>query len=673
MSKQQLKQSRRRQSRRRQSRKRPIPKPNAWKISPRQVSWRQIFRRQQLAPNLLSTSCLLLIIYLLLTSRLVLPAWSQANSLGASASSEATSGIVLSEPNTGANRLLPGPLSVSTEEIAIAPIYLDGRTLFYVSAPDVDGQQPAEARAQEIQTRLNEVARSQTEPLSTQVQTDEPSNLPIVTAGDRTLLTVTQLDAQVAGYANASDRAITIANDIQIALRRYITERQSKFWQQQAITAAGILLAAISIQFVINQISQRVKRRQERLLSAKTQLRDSNWTDANWDSSTTDAHPTPPLVEVLTTVNFNTVFDQVKARLDNHQKRKLNELLRVLLVFLQVALWTGALLWILALFPYSRWLTALLLLWIRVPGRILLTLGIAYLAVRFSSLAIDKTVVALQEGTHWGPQKSKRLSLRFSTFSQVAKGLAGSVIFSITILKILSIAGVQVAPLLAGAGIIGVGISLAAQSLIKDFINGFFILFEDHYGVGDVITVGDLSGLVELLNLRITQLRDSEGRLITIPNSQINIVQNASKDWAQVDLSIRIAPTAELEKAIALVKQTAIALSEDPNWQRSILEPPDILGVESLDHTGVAIRLWLKTQPLKQWPVARELRARIKQAFDQAGIVMGVPQERIEVRLSNRQASELQTIEDISDASKETTPYEKPTAAAESHPPEIPT
>ena len=585
---------------------------------------------------------------------LALPNWSQsANSTTspAPASEDSPSSIVLSEPNTGASRLLPGPLSVTAEEIAIAPIYLDGRTLFYVSAPDVDGQHPAEARAQEIQTRLNRIARSQTERLTTQVEIDEPSNLPIVTVEDQTILTVTQLDAQVAGYADARDRAQAIASDIQTALQSYLTERQPNFWQQQAKIAVGILLCAALIQFILARISQRVKHRQARLVNVGTQLGSSR------------SHPINPLVEVLSTGSFNTVFDQVKARLDNRQKRKLNELLRVFLIVFQIVLWTTALLWILSLFPYSRWLATLSLLWIRVPGRILLAIGIAYIAVRISSLAIDKIVIALQEGTQWSPEKSRRLSLRFSTFSQVAKGIAGSVIFSITILQILSISGIEVGPLLAGAGIIGVGISLAAQSLIKDFINGFFILFEDHYGVGDVITVGDLSGSVESLNLRITQLRDTEGRLITIPNSQISIVQNASKDWAQVDLSIRIAPSADLEKAIARIKQTAIALSEDPNWQRSILEPPDILGVEALDHTGIAIRLWLKTQPLQQWAVARELRARIKQALDEDKIVMGLPQERIEIRLSDGAASL---------AENRQTPQTL-TEAAQSPPPETPT
>lgn len=580
----------------------------------------------------------------LLTICFALPVWSQSSS---STTEGTASSIVLSDPSTGANRLLPGPLSVTAEEIAIAPIYLDGRTLFYVSAPDVDGQQPAEERAQEIQIRLNEVARAQTEPLSAQVQIDEPSNLPIITVGEQTVLTVTQLDAQVAGYANARDFAQSVAEDIQLALSRYLTERQPAFWQQQAKVGAGILLSAGLLQFIFSRISFRVKRRQARLVNLGSQI------------GSAPSNPTNPFVEVFSTGSFNTAFDQVKARLDNRQKRKLNELLRVLIIFLEVALWASTALWLLSLFPYSRWLTALLLLWIRVPGEILLALGVAYIVLRISSLAIDKTVIALQEGTRWGPEKSRRLSLRFSTFSQVAKGIVGSVIFGLALLQILSILGVEIGPVLAGAGIIGVGISLAAQSLIKDFINGFFILFEDHYGVGDVITVGDLSGFVESLNLRITQLRDTEGRLITIPNSQIGIVQNASKDWAQVDLSVRIAPTANLDKAIALVKQTALALSEDPNWQRSILEPPEILGVESLDYTGVAIRLWLKTQPLQQWPVARELRARIKQAFDEAGVVLGVPQERIEIRLSDRQILDSLSVE--------------ATEAAEYHPPETPT
>ena len=589
---------------------------------------------------------------LLLASLLAQPSYSQSSSPQASpqpdSPAESTApGIVLSEPTSGVNRLLPGPLSVTAEQTAIAPIYLDGRTLFYVSAPEVEGQQPAEERAQEIQNRLYEIARSQKdEPLSVEAQIDEPSNLPIIVVGDRTLLTITQLDAQISGYADARDRANAVANEVQTALQLYISERQPKFWQRQLQKAVVIVGSAIILQLLANRFGLRLRRRQQRLTSVKNQIDE---VQQRWPNS---------LVEVLYTGGFNTVLDQLKARLDNRQKRKLNELLRGLLIVFQIGLWAGVLLWLLALFPYSRWLTTLSLLWIQIPAKILLAAGIAYAALRISSFAIDRTIFTLQAGTHWGPEKSQRLSLRFSTFSQVAKGIAGAIIFGLLVLIILSLSGVQVGPLLAGAGIIGVGISLAAQSLIKDFINGFFILFEDHFGVGDVITVGSFSGSVESLNLRITQLRDSEGRLITIPNSQISIVQNASKDWAQVDLSIRVAPSADMGRAIALIKQSAIALSEDSQWQKAILEPPDILGIEAIDGSGVAVRLFMKTQPLQQWPVARELRARIKQALDQANIDMGLPQERIEIRLSDRLNETL---------------HQQITQAAESHPPETPT
>ncbi|MGB3573872.1 MAG: mechanosensitive ion channel family protein, partial [Phormidesmis sp.] len=269
--------------------------------------------------------------------------------------------------------------------------------------------------------------------------------------------------------------------------------------------------------------------------------------------------------------------------------------------------------------------------WIEIPAQMLLIAGVGYLMLRLVSLVADKTFLALQEGAHWAPEASERLSLRLLTFSQVTKGIAAAVIFGIVILTMLSTAGIQVGPLLAGAGIIGVGISLAAQSLIKDIINGFLILLEDQFGIGDVIAVGEIAGSVEALNLRITQLRDTEGRLITIPNSQIGIVQNLSKDWSQVDLFISVEPSSDLNEALSILKTTATDMAEDSDWQQLILEPPDLLGVESIDSTGVTLRLLLKTQPLKQWPVARELRARIKHAFDQAGISTGVPQEKLAI------------------------------------------
>ena len=287
--------------------------------------------------------------------------------------------------------------------------------------------------------------------------------------------------------------------------------------------------------------------------------------------------------------------------------------------------------------------------WLKIPAQILLLSGVAYVVVRLISLIIDKVSLALQEGAHWAPEQSQRFSLRFSTFSQVAKGIAGVAVMAVTVLVSLAIAGIQIAPLLAGAGIVGIGISLAAQSLIKDIINGFLILFEDHFGIGDVVSIDGLTGVVEHVNLRITQLRDTEGRLITIPNSQISIVQNLSMDWAQVDLSITVAHQNDLGEVLGVLKAIATDLSKEPEWQRLILEPPDILGVEALDYKGITVRIFLKTQPLQQWPVARELRQRIKTTFDSKGIAIGIPQEQITVhREPNSQMSESESLEEVS-------------------------
>lgn len=506
---------------------------------------------------------------------------------------------------------------------ALAPVYLDGRTIFYVSAPVVDGQYPAEARAQKIQSRFNRFAEEQlSNNQQIDITIDGPTQLPIITVDDEQFLTVTNLDAQFSGHGTPGLYAIALKSDIEAALERYRLERQPAFIQQQARMSAVLVGGMLLLLWISDRLYKRLKRRQVGFNRKDTQLGEAS------------RQMRPPLLESALLDRVDSVFDLLKAQLDNRQKRKLNEMAIGLLWLLRAGVLIGGVLWILALFPYSRWLTTLALYWISVPARLLLIAGVAYGVLRFVSLVVDKVCLALQEGVQWAPETSARLSLRFFTFSQVAKGVIGSVIFAVAVLAMLATAGVRVGPLIAGAGIIGIGISLAAQSLIKDIINGFLILLEDHFGVGDVIAVGDsdrIIGMVETINLRITQLRNMEGRLITIPNSQISIVQNLSKDWSQVDLSITVAPTTDLTVALSVLEATAVDMAKDSHWQQQILEPPDSLGVEAIDSTGITLRLLLKTQPLKQWIVARELRQRLKVALDEAGVRVGVPREQLEI------------------------------------------
>ena len=554
---------------------------------------------------------------------LALPTFAQLNPVNPAQSGNSANPPSQTAPKPAINRLVPNQLVVASEPVDAAPIYLDGRTLFRISALPVKGQRPAEARAQEIQQRLNTITqqiakRGVNYPPSVTVSVDEASNLPIISVNDQQLLTVTNLDAQLHSYASSSALAQNFVEVLRTAFQRYAQERSPKFLQRQAQKTIGIIVAALLLQLGAKRIVARLRRRQSRLTSAKTHLGSSRTRN--------------PVVETQAAVGLNTVFDQIKARLDNHQKRKLNETAWGLISLFQVLLWAGSLIWVLSLFPYSRWLATLLLQWSEVPAKIFLLCGLAYILLRLSSLVIDRASLALQEGVQLAPDQSQRLSLRFSTFSQSAKGLVGVLILAATGISALAVAGVQIAPLLAGAGIAGIGVSLAAQSLIKDLINGFLILLEDHFGIGDVVSIGGLTGSVEYINLRITQLRDSEGRLITIPNSQIDIVQNLSKDWAQVDLKVTVSPESDLNKVIDLLNSIATNLAEEADWQRYILEPPELLGVDALDYTGITLRLFLKTQPLKQWAVARELRRRIRDTFEKEGIDMGLAQGQVIVR-----------------------------------------
>jgi small conductance mechanosensitive channel len=207
----------------------------------------------------------------------------------------------------------------------------------------------------------------------------------------------------------------------------------------------------------------------------------------------------------------------------------------------------------------------------------------------------------------------------------------------------LSTIGINIVPLLAGAGIVGVAISLASQNLIKDAINGFLIILEDQYAIGDFINVGGTTeGLVENLNLRITQLRDAQGRLITIPNSEIKIVANLSNSWSRADLTIPVHYHADFDEALNLINTVAQEMCDDPQWRKKILDRPQVLGVDNFGDQSMIIRVWIKTKPLKQWEVAREFRRRLKVAFDDAGLPIALPLPEI----GNTQSLPVKSLQD---------------------------
>ncbi|QEY32684.1 mechanosensitive ion channel family protein [Synechococcus sp. RSCCF101] len=189
-------------------------------------------------------------------------------------------------------------------------------------------------------------------------------------------------------------------------------------------------------------------------------------------------------------------------------------------------------------------------------------------------------------------------------------------------------------PLTILFGFLSLALSLASQNLIRDLINGLLILWEDQYVVGDVISIDDYIGMVEAIHLRITQLRNLDGELISIPNGQIGAVRNLSSSWSRVNFAIDLNYACDIDRSIEVITAVAAELFEAESWRPLILEPPVLLGVDELSHKGFTVRLLIKTQPLMQWDVAREYRRRLKRALDEAGLDIGTP--RLELRQEQR-------------------------------------
>jgi small conductance mechanosensitive channel len=256
------------------------------------------------------------------------------------------------------------------------------------------------------------------------------------------------------------------------------------------------------------------------------------------------------------------------------------------------------------------------------PLTILVVLAIAVIANRLLRRAIRKAVQRIATGT-------ARSAARGQTIGQVLRSCASVVVLGIATLLVLGELGINLGPLLAGAGIAGVAIGFGAQSLVKDFLSGVFMLLEDQYGVGDVIDVGEASGQVEAVTLRSTRLRDAEGTVWHVPNGEIRRVGNKSQQWARAVVDVAVAYGTDVRAATDVIQRTAHQLRDDPDWGRLLQEDPQVLGVEALGPDGMSIRLSVQTEPGEQFAVMRELRLRLREALDEAGIELPYQRTRM--------------------------------------------
>lgn len=261
--------------------------------------------------------------------------------------------------------------------------------------------------------------------------------------------------------------------------------------------------------------------------------------------------------------------------------------------------------------------------------RILLIVVGAYLVYNALKVFVTRVVqryIEYRANTHKAKEESIR---RVKTITGMIVGAIGVIVSMLAGFMVLSEFNVDIGPLLASAGVAGIAIGFGAQSLIKDTLNGLFIVLEDQFNNGDVVKVGGVSGTVEDLNMRRTVLRDLDGIVHIIPNGQITIVSNYTREWARVNLNVPVAYSTNLDKAAEVINRVGREMTADPEFAPLIISAPQVLRVDKFGDSGIEIKILGDTKPMKQWMVTGELRRRLKKAFDQEGIEIPFPHTKL--------------------------------------------
>lgn len=508
--------------------------------------------------------------------------------------------------------------------IVYAPITLDGRELLHIAARKGTSNQrfeenrisPLEIRVEMYEQSLSEVVSGGFNSRRLYVTPAQSEGQTVILVGDgrklerRKLMSVTELDAQLHGLSVA-DLAEEFRKIIRLALIKAQRERQPEYLQRQAFISLGILIGIVFFTLLLVSWYKSFLRRWQRLQEQQPQMSDF----------------------VIESEENSTLEEPVDTQMMNYCQEKLawqrklngNTLKRWILVISLFMLWVLGLAWIAGMFPYTRWLEDWLL---TKPLLLAIILG-TILGIKASSVTIDFLFNKFLEPQLQKPDVSPRRISRLTTFCNVLNGAVTFIWMVLGMLWFLEKLHIPILPILAGAGIVGFAISFSSQNLIRDIINGIIMLWEDQFIIGDLINISGTVGVVENVNLRMTQLRQANGTLSTISNSSISTVHNLTKDWSRIVFTVEISPKADVDKALSIVRETACGMQNDPEWQDSVIDPINVLGVNNISYNGIEIVLWFKTEAGKQFAIGREFRRRLKYAFDRENITIGLPQHSL--------------------------------------------
>ena len=521
--------------------------------------------------------------------------------------------------------------------IEVAPVNspLDGKELFKLASPTVYDRSPdsleeglaVERRAEEVNVRLWRAIDRPMDPETLQIEISRLNNVTIINARDNTytqpliLVSVTGVDADFNGKP-IDELAIKWQGVLEQELRDGLKQFSQEELIKSLVRALQIVLMLGVMTAVLGGLKYGVGRRQRFLRRRKQALKASEAAQAPVDPQ----QNTPPESQTNNLLHHQRTrfLEGLQQTLNLDQRLWLLGIGQWLLFWLGVLAWYLGLYWLLSEIPFlarfSRWVLG-------VPISLLAVWFFTSLAIRISHRLVDGLKTTWQEYEFINLGDAQRRELRASSIAGASKGMITVLIVGAGLLVGLNILGFSTSSVLAIGGLLGLAISFGSQSLIKDLVNGCLILAEDQFAIGDVIDLGHVSGLVENLNLRITQLRSVDGELVTVPNSMITEVKNLTRSWSRVNYSVDVAYQTNPEKALMVLRQVAQELYEHPDWRDKMLAPPDVLGIDRVSHQGMTITTWIQTAPAQQWAVGREFRFRVRKALEENGIEIGIPQQ----------------------------------------------
>jgi small-conductance mechanosensitive channel len=518
-------------------------------------------------------------------------------------------------------------LDVRQEGIYVtAPVALDGAPLFRVAARALgpDAQAPLLYRVSLIENALEEAvavipaergSRKAFDPQSFRVVLRQDRDQAVLSALDAThryplqLVTVTSADARYNGESVAHVAARWQVT-LQSALLQALAKRQPAVFASDLakVVEAGAILSICTVLAIAGiALVRRETARLERVVAAGEAQLNQTASPAGDGESDQSARRHSVLLTAL-------------ERVGPQNSLKLLGAVAGLLFWGVLLAWTIAVPWALFFFPQttplayslSRGATQVATIWI----------GAAVLD-RVLDVAIARTEAGWHVRYDAPTEERAREMLRVPTIAHAVAGFKTFALVFIAALATLGAIGIPVASVVTIGGLAALGISLAAQNIIRDFVNGFLVLFEDQYVIGDYVTINSCRGLVEQLTLRMAQIRDPNGNLTTIAHSAVTSVSNESRNWSRVLYRISLDPTTDVPVALEVIRRTIEGLAADPAWADAVIAPLESLGIEDQTRDWVLIRATLKTAPLRQFVLRREIHLRVRAALAEAKIALG--------------------------------------------------